>query len=129
MSEIEVLSEFKTQLILFLDELIDQFPQESDLVVLRIFLKDQIPIKDAVDIFVFHINKNNGELREMIKNRNEAFFLDHNVFQRAVGTDKVNHFKRLWRSGLLDDEDKKIMWQWVDTFVFLADKYSKKQSS
>ena len=38
MSELQVLSEFKNGLISFFDELIDQFPKEGDLVMIRIFL-------------------------------------------------------------------------------------------
>jgi len=124
MNEIKILMEFKTQLICFVDELIDQFPKESDLVIMRIFFKDQIPIKMLVDVFNLKINTNNGELKQMIKNRNEAFFLDHNVFDAAAGKNKANHFKRLWRSNILDDDDKIVMWKWIDTFVFLADKYT-----
>ena len=42
MSELHVLQEFKNGLISFVDELIDQFPKEGDLIMIRIFLKDQI---------------------------------------------------------------------------------------
>ena len=55
MSEIEILSEFKTQIISFFDELIDQFPQEADLVVARLFFSNQIDIKTAIDNFTLEI--------------------------------------------------------------------------
>ena len=124
MSEIEVLREFKNGLISFFDELIDQFPEEGDLVIIRIFLNDQIPIKDAMDIFNYKINTEDQKLRKMVKDRNESFFLDHNVFD-GLGKDKVNHFKRLWRSGRLDNEDKLVVWRWIDSFLYLSDKYNK----
>ena len=41
MSETLILQEFKNNLITFFDELIDQFPTEADLVIIRIFLKDR----------------------------------------------------------------------------------------
>ena len=124
MSEIEVLIEFKTQLLTFFDELIGQFPQEGDLVIARVFLANQILIKDAMDVFVRKINTNDQELRKMVKERSEAFFLEHNVFDN-LGKNKVTHFKRLWLSGQLDDEDKSVFWNWVDAFVYLSDKYTK----
>jgi hypothetical protein len=31
----------------------------------------------------------------------------------------------LWRSGLLDDEDKQVIWNWIDAFIYLGDKYTK----
>jgi hypothetical protein len=126
MSTEEVLFEFKNQLISFFDELINQFPSEGDLVVIRLFLSNQIPIKDVMNNFNYQLNKDNKMFKTMIKNREEQFFLDNNLFDlNGSSKDKVGHFKRLWRSGVLDDEDKKVMWKWVDSFVYLTDKYTK----
>ena len=124
MSELQILAEFKNGLIAFFDELIDQFPQEGDLVMIRIFLKDQITISDVIEIFNTAINKDNQKLKKMIKERNESFFLDNNIFD-SVSKNKVLHFKKLWRSGSLDNDDKKVVWKWIDSFVFLSDKYNK----
>jgi len=124
MSEIEVLSEFKTQLLAFFDELIGQFPREGDLVVARLFLANQIQTKDAMEIFIHKMNTNEQELKKMVKTRNELLFLEHSLFDN-LGKDKVTHFKKLWRSGQLDDEDKQVIWNWIDAFVYLSDKYIK----
>lgn len=124
MSETQILIEFKNNLIAFFDELIDQFPQEGDLIMVRVFLKDQIPVKEAMEQFVHKITCNDNELKKMIKSRNENFFLDNNIFDN-LGRDKVNHFAKLWRSNALDTEDKKVIWKWVDSFVFYAEKYLK----
>jgi len=124
MSEIEVLSEFKTQLISFFDELISQFPLEGDLVVVRLFFANQIPIQDVMNTFNHKINTNDQELRKMIKNRNEAFFLENNIFEN-LGKDKINHVKKIWRSDRLDKEDKEVIWNWIDAFMYLGDKYTK----
>lgn len=124
MSTTEILSEFKTQLLNFFDELIGQFPREGDLVIARLFLANQIPIKEVMETFIHKINTNNNELREMVKLRNESFFLEHSVFME-IDKNKVNNFKRLWRSGQLDKEDKKVIWNWIDAFIYLSDKYAK----
>lgn len=124
MSSTEVLIEFKKQLLTFFDELIEQFPMEGDLVVLRLFISNQIPIKDAMEAFNFKINTEEQKLRKMIKVRNESYFLDNNPFDN-ISKDKVSHFKKLWLSGSLDESDKQIIWQWVDTFIFLGDRYVK----
>ena len=92
--------------------------------MLRIFLKDQIPIQDVINAFNVVINKDDQKLRKMVKDKNEIFFLEHNVFDFA-DKDKVNHFRRLWRSGRLDNEDKKVIWHWVESFIYIGDKYSK----
>lgn len=121
----QVLQEFKNGLISFFDELIDQFPKEGDLIMIRIFLKDQIPIEEVINTFNNSINKDNNKLRKMIKERNELFFLENNVFDESVSKNKILHFKKLWRSGRLDDEDKQVVWKWIDSFVYLGDKYLK----
>jgi len=125
MSELQVLSEFKNGLISFFDELIDQFPKEGDLIMIRIFLKDQIPIEQVMNTFNNSINKDNNKLRKMVKDRNELFFLENNVFDESVSKNKIVHFKKLWRSGRLDDDDKEVVWKWLDSFIYLGDKYLK----
>ena len=122
--ETGVLVEYRKQLLLFFDELIGQFPREGDLVVIRLFLASQVPIKTVMELFIQKLTTNHCELKKMVSDRNESFFLDHSVFD-ALGKDKVNHFKKLWRSGQLDGEDKAVIWNWVDAFVYLSEKYTK----
>ena len=59
MSETEtlILKEFKQNLIDFIDELIDLYPSEGDLIKLRIFLNDQNDIKETMKTLVFYLNK------------------------------------------------------------------------
>lgn len=129
-NETEILRQFKTQLISFMDELIGQFPNEGDLIFVRIFLKDQVPIQDVMNVFIVSLNTVSAEheldVRTMVKNRDDNFFLMNNSLFQQLSKDKVNHFKRLWRSDALDTDDKDIVWKWVDSLVLLADKYQKK---
>jgi len=126
MSEIHILQKFKNQLILFLDELIGQFPTEGDLIVFRIFIKDQIPVITIMDNCRTFIEKD-PSVREKITTRDENFFVDgkSNFLNFSSKKDKINHFKKLWRSNVLDDENKKVIWQWIDSLVILMDKYTK----
>jgi len=123
MSEIE--KQFKNALISFLDELIGQFPLEGDLVIFRIFLKDRIQISNVLNYCVLKILP----LKQMIIDRNEDFFLNHCSLFESIDADnnkdKVTHFKRLWRSESLDDDDKKVIWVWFDSFMYLDEKYQK----
>jgi len=125
-TKIKLLALYKEQLITFLDELIEQFPREGDLVILRVFFGNQIDTATVIEIFLERINDNSNQLRKMIKERNETFFLEHDAF---YGTDqsKVSHFRNLWLSNDLDDETKTTIWNWVDIFVSIADKYSKEK--
>ena len=93
MSEIKILKEFKNSLITFIDELIPQFPEEGDLVIIRIFLKDQVPIADVMNHIIHMILP----LKQLVVSKDESFFLDNNVLFSALNSGKVNHFKKLWR--------------------------------
>ncbi len=121
MSEIQILIKFKDKIIMFLDELIEQFPEEGDLVIIRIFMKDQIPIDTIMTYFIIKIIP----LKEEVKNRDESFFLNNNILFDEIDKGKVNHFKRLWRSPQIDDNDKNIIWKWFDLFILYVQKYQK----
>ena len=64
------MDQFKTQLVAFLDDLIEQFPMQSEFIVMRIFVKDKIPISTLINQFITdvlpHVN--------LIKNRDDSFF-------------------------------------------------------
>ena len=119
MSKVDVLKQFKKGIISFLDELISQFPQEGDLVVMRVAIKDQIPVEMVMKDFI----EIAGAHRDRIKSRDESFFLNNSIQVPGLPSDKHNHLKKVWRSDALDDEDKEAIWKWVDSFLFLADKY------
>ena len=64
-------------------------------------------------------------LKELVKKRDESFFINNNVLFDKLDKNKVNHFKKLWRSDKLDAEDRKVIWQWYDLFISLTEKYQK----
>ena len=127
MTDTQILIQFKNSLISFIDELIEQFPQEPDLIIFRIFLKDQIPIEDVIKKFTFTINKNDKELKKFITDRNERFFLESDVFDSIAKSKSIN-FKKLWRSENLDSDEKETVWKWIDSFVKLSDLYCKNKN-
>jgi hypothetical protein len=122
-SEIEILIQLKTQMVSFLDELIETFPNEPDFVIFRIFVNDRLPIEDIMKYIV----NNLCPMGDMVKARNEDFFLKNNIlFDQLDETDssKVNHFKNLWMSKRVDKEDKEVIWRWFQSFIFLGNKYA-----
>ena len=127
-----ILAEFHKSLINFIDELIETFPTEPDLVLLRIFLKDKIPIKKIMDFF----NQKIYVLKDRISARDETIFQEYNFFMmfdssqlnpayqnilNIFSKDKIPHFKTMWR--MLDEYNKETTWKWIDSFVYLARKY------
>ena len=111
---------FKKSLVQFVDELIDLFPHESDLVVMRVFLDTQVEIKELMEQFTKFVVPH----RELIKTRNDSFFLDTDDIFGTVDMGKVLHCKTIWSTGELDSEDKQAMWKWFDLFLQLAERYS-----
>lgn len=123
-SETEILAKFKTQLLSFIDELIEQFGNDGQLIMLRIFVANQMIIKDAMNMLIFKLNQDNMLQRKMLTERNEAFFVENNVFDSFGGT-KSGYFRELWVTRGLTDETKSVIWSWFDAFVYISDKYSK----
>jgi len=118
---INVLIEFKKNLIIFMDELIEQLPQEPDIVICRIFLKNQVPIEDVIGYFIRKILP----LKAYVGKRDDRFFMQHNILFGKLDKNKVNHFKRLWSSSSFDEDDREVIWSWFEFFITLSEKYQK----
>ena len=123
MDENDTLNKFQHGLITFFDQLINQFPEVGEIVMARIYIKDQCDISEMMDLFIHQLNRSDEKLRKMIKERNESFFLQNNIFD-AFNKNNIVRFKKLWRSKL-DSENKVVVWDWIDSFVKLADRYIK----
>lgn len=120
MASLKVLIVFKKQLVDFIDELIASFPSEPDFIMIRIFLKDQVPIEDIMKYFVETILP----LENMVATKNDKFFLENNILFESLDSDsatKVNYFKRLWTT--IDKTDKDIIWKWFSSFISLSKRY------
>jgi hypothetical protein len=121
--KLQIMFEFRNQLVTFLDELIEQFPQEGDFVIIRIFIKDQIPVADVIGRFIRDLLP----LREQVRSKDEQFFLQNSILYTgaSLASDKINHFKDLWLSKQLDNNDRDIIWKWMDLFIAISHKYYK----
>ena len=119
--QIRILSIFKDQFISFLDELIAQFPREPDLVIVRIFMKDQVPVADVL----LHVIQEILPHEERIIKKDESFFLDNKKLFAELGKDTVIHFKRLWTSKELDNDDRDVIWSWFKSFLWFSKKISR----
>jgi hypothetical protein len=127
MADTQILIQFKNSLVSFIDELIDAFPNEPDLIILRIFLKDQISIEDVMNKFITIINQDDQKIKNYIKDRNESVFLENDIFQ-SISKAKALNFQKLWQSDSLDEDERNTIWRWIDSFVLLSDRYAKFKS-
>ena len=85
-TEIQLLKEFKQQITLFFDQLIDLLPNSSELILGRIFVTDQSNIEDVMKIFVFKFLP----LKEHIISRDFAFFLENNSIFENIDNNTQN---------------------------------------
>ena len=122
-STIDILQRLKKGVIQFIDDLIDIFPQEYDLIMARIFFEDQVEVSSLADSFVKYVLPH----KNMIKGRNEKFFINDNNIFGMIDNGKVLHFKKLWTSSSLDSENRAIIWKYFDTFIVLSEAYKKKK--
>lgn len=120
-SSVDILQRLKRGIMQFIDDLIDIFPKESDLIIIRVFFEDQVPVATIAESFLLHVLPH----KEMITKRNEKFFLEDNNIFGMLDTGKVLHFKRLWTSSLLDKDDRVTIWTYFDTFITLIEAYKK----
>lgn len=118
----QLLQILKKQMLLFLDELINMLPEEQDFIVMRFLINDQVPITLVME----YIIKNIVPLEQYVLNKDERFFLDHNIsfINMSDHGEKVDHFKRLWESST-DEDDKEMFWNWFKYFIDLGKKYDK----
>jgi len=119
------MKEFRKQLVQFLDELIEQFPNEPNFVIMRIFIKDQVPVENVIGRFIRDILP----YRQQSVDRDSNFFIEHSFLymsnndRDSVGQDNIDYFVELWNSEMMDDVDRDIIWSWVDIFMEIAHKY------
>ena len=129
MDETNYLIKFKTSMIQFLDELIEQFPQEPSFVLVRIFINDKLPIKDVMGRFM----RECLPYKNIVKKRDASFFIYSDfIYEKYVddvGSDNMGNFRTVWDSDGLDDDDKGAIWDWIELFINLSDKYYTKFGS
>lgn len=120
----QLLKLLKSQIILFMDELISIFPNEKEFVFIRFLLKDQIPIKRVMK----YIREDLIPIEDHIEQKNEDFFLkNQDLDERAQSSGKgmkLNFFRTLWTKSC-DPENKEIIWQWFKCFVDIGKRYEK----
>ena len=110
MNSLVVLREFKSNLVAFLDELIESFPTEGHFVLCRLFVKDKFPIETIMKHFITDVLP----YKQTIIDKDETFFIEQGlpIFKQA-GDDVVNHFKNLWKSSGITEENKDVIWDWM----------------
>jgi hypothetical protein len=120
MNDIQILEGLKSDLIKFFDNLISAFPEEGDFVIIRFFIDDKYPIEKIMSYIIEKLLP----LQEMVNTKNDKFFLENNILFDEIGQDdKVNYFKNMWMSDVLEEEDRDNIWSWFKRFIKRAEMY------
>lgn len=120
MDQIGLLTEMRQGLLDFIEDLMIILPDEKDLVLFHIFIENQIPLLDVMNYIV----KNILPLKSYVDRRDAEYFKTHAVLFEHLGNFKseVNRFKTLWDANE-DEEDREMVWKWLERFIFLGEKY------
>jgi len=114
---IKILNLFKKNVIGFISELILQFPEDSDLLILKLFLENQVDMDRLITGFKkYFTNETNSK---MFDDRNEDFFISNNPFTRISST-KFDKLKTIWQSESIGDDDRLVIWNWFELFKKLS---------
>ena len=125
METISITDMFTTQLVMFMDELIDQFPACSSCIPIRIDLTTRMTDASAVvGAFVDRISANSSRARQLLHARDDAFGSEH-VFRSLYPADP-EWFARVWADPRMTAEIKGTIWRWLDSFVFMGDQWARK---
>lgn len=119
---VQLLQVLKSQLLAFFDELISTMPSEKDFIVIRFFIKDQVPIADVMQYIIEKL----VPLEDFVSRKDDRFFLEHQVlFEDLRDHDsKVNYFKNMWLNST-DEDNKEAIWNWFKYFIDLGKKYQR----
>lgn len=108
----------------FFDDICVTLPpeQQDKVMFLKSMVRDVLPKTQLAGFLVRFILP----LKEKIVNRDETFFLQDECLFSALReqAEDVMIFKELWKNAP-DNEAKECIWQWLDLFVLLSDKYNK----
>lgn len=117
--ERKLLERFQKNIVRFFDELIEMFPNEKDFILIRILVKDQIPSTQIMSYFEMVMR--NKEIISSIERRDDTFILSNVLFSKISNS---TVFKNLWEKHL-DNDDKEMIWSWVDSFKLMTTEYMK----
>jgi hypothetical protein len=123
MNKGELVRLFKDRLEAFLNVLIEQFPKEKDLVIFQLAVRGNmldmdVALRNFTRVIIPH--------KDMVLNKDEEFFLTKCktlLSGTDVKADQVDHFKRIWTSTTLNDDDRENLWKWFRLFLKIAIEY------
>lgn len=116
-----VLVMLKEQVINLLDDLIQICPDESDLMLVRLYFQVQTGTEELMQDFIKWVYP----WKRQIYEKDETFFRDNDHLFGSLPVDKVRKFKQKLQDGTFDAQDKETIWRYFQVFIKLIEQYNK----
>ena len=117
------LSKFNEQLLNFLQEMCNLFPEDKSLssFYYKIDLMKKANPREIMNQFRQYV----CPFKDQILAKDENFFIN-NTFTDSIksqnGISELLRIKQIWNSGSLTDRDKECVWNYFKVFLYLIDK-------
>lgn len=118
-----ITSSLREQVLRLLNELVQLFPDETDIMWVLIYLSnsDMLPDEKLMNSFIKWVYP----WKQKIHERDETFFTENDHVFGPLPADKVRYFKILFVNGMFKEEDKQALWNYFDVFIACMDQYLK----
>lgn len=125
----ELQVKFKNNMLKFIDELIDLCPDRGEFFMVKVFVRDNVPLPEIIERFADIVLPYTAQIKE----KNQDFFLTTTALYDSMtgfeymrendnGKMLIESTRKLW-SEKFDEDDKNACWKWLNLFVILAKKY------
>jgi hypothetical protein len=125
----ELQVKFKNNMLKFIDELIDLCPDRGEFFMVKVFVRDNVPLPEIIERFADIVLPYTSQIKE----KNQDFFLTTTALYDSMtgfeymrendnGKMLIESTRKLW-SEKFDEDDKNACWKWLNLFVILAKKY------
>jgi hypothetical protein len=119
----KTLQALKAQVLNLLNDLMEIFPDENDILLTRLFFETQADPQIIMDGFIKWVYP----WKKKILEKNEEFFDRAERIFGPIDPGKIKRFKIMWKNGELSDDEKVIVWKYFEVYIKLIDKYLKQR--
>ena len=117
-----VLQELKEQVLNLLDDLLEILPNESDILLVRLFFENNADPYFIMQGFLKWVYP----WKKFILERNEKFFAEADHIFGPIPPEKLKKFKQVYHDGkTLSEDDKKVIWDYFAVYIALIERYRK----
>jgi hypothetical protein len=126
-----IISTFRNLCIEFVGGLCELFPDDNSLFLIKTALSSLEILEISDEKLVKNFSNNMLQYKDIIKKKDSVFFLNNpNIFKgidvlKGIDETKIFHFRELWTSDKIDDDDKEQIWKFMNRFVEVAEDYKK----